>query len=359
MSGPTPARVDAATKSALLGLVAEAVETGWTVDAAITYLQLPPARYYRWRTRAAADRLDDLAPGGGATHGLLAEEVAEILKVLEKWGPEDQSYSKLAHRGSYSGRFWASPASVRRVLNAAGQRLPDLPRSARGQRRPLPGRITCKPNDVWLYDTAYFASAGTVVLFIQDFASCKWLSTVCAVGVTSVLVELGYCRAWLAEGLNMALDQRVSDNANALGAHRSHWPLLGSMGDNGPRRLCGDNSEPKAPGTIEQLSSPESSLRNQAAPGLFGDLLKAEYPQLNAITDPVALRCELEAVQVHWNTVRLHEAIGYVTPDDEYCGRGPAIRQAREEGLKRARERRIAARRTARQSSERSEHDGA
>ncbi len=38
---------------------------------------------------------------------------------------------------------------------------------------------------------------------------------------------------------------------------------------------------------------------------------------------------------------RLHESIGYVTPDDEHEGRGPAIRQARRDGLDRARVERI------------------
>jgi len=53
---------------------------------------------------------------------------------------------------------------------------------------------------------------------------------------------------------------------------------------------------------------------------------------------------------VHYNTVRLHEGIGYVTPDDEHTGRGPAIRKARQEGLQRARETRIATRRQTRQN---------
>ena len=38
---------------------------------------------------------------------------------------------------------------------------------------------------------------------------------------------------------------------------------------------------------------------------------------------------------------RVHEAIGYVTPDDEHTGRGEAIRQARHDGLERARQRRL------------------
>jgi len=37
----------------------------------------------------------------------------------------------------------------------------------------------------------------------------------------------------------------------------------------------------------------------------------------------------------------LHAAIGYVTPDDEHHGRGPAIRRARIAGLKRAHAQRV------------------
>ncbi|MGH9181904.1 MAG: integrase core domain-containing protein, partial [Acidimicrobiales bacterium] len=65
----------------------------------------------------------------------------------------------------------------------------------------------------------------------------------------------------------------------------------------------------------------------------FNGHLKAENPHLEAITDPVALRAELAVIRTHWNGVRLHAGIGYVTPLDEHEGRGPAIRKAREAGL--------------------------
>jgi hypothetical protein len=39
---------------------------------------------------------------------------------------------------------------------------------------------------------------------------------------------------------------------------------------------------------------------------------------------------------------RLHAGIGYVTPNDEHQGRGPAIRQARRNGMAHARRTRLA-----------------
>ncbi|MGH2781974.1 MAG: integrase core domain-containing protein, partial [Thermoleophilaceae bacterium] len=63
---------------------------------------------------------------------------------------------------------------------------------------------------------------------------------------------------------------------------------------------------------------------------------------LEEITDPAVLEAELARVRLEYNGTRLHEAIGYVTPDDEHEGRGEAIREARRQGLARAREQRLA-----------------
>lgn len=80
----------------------------------------------------------------------------------------------------------------------------------------------------------------------------------------------------------------------------------------------------------------------------FNGHLKGENPHLAAITDPATLRVELVVIREHYNTVRLHEGIGYVTPDDEHEGRGQAIRDARTAGLERARQQRLAHHRQAR-----------
>ena len=45
-------------------------------------------------------------------------------------------------------------------------------------------------------------------------------------------------------------------------------------------------------------------------------------------SSPAALDTELHWIRREHNTVRLHASIGYVTPDDEHHGRGPAIGHA-------------------------------
>jgi hypothetical protein len=73
---------------------------------------------------------------------------------------------------------------------------------------------------------------------------------------------------------------------------------------------------------------------------LFGPRQSRVAPPAT-IPNTVVLRAELATIRQHYNGTRLHAGIGYVTPDDEHEGRGPAIRKAREAGLEAARLRRL------------------
>lgn len=73
----------------------------------------------------------------------------------------------------------------------------------------------------------------------------------------------------------------------------------------------------------------------------FGHL-RGENPHLDKITDAGDLEAELENRRHFYNEVRLHESIGYVTPDDEHKGRGDVIRQPRRDGMTKAAETRVA-----------------
>jgi len=76
---------------------------------------------------------------------------------------------------------------------------------------------------------------------------------------------------------------------------------------------------------------------------------ESDTPHLTVIRDPAELARALDQVRDDYNGVRLHAAIGYVTPDDEHEGRGPDIRRARRNGMKWAQRRRIAYHRKQRQ----------
>ena len=65
---------------------------------------------------------------------------------------------------------------------------------------------------------------------------------------------------------------------------------------------------------------------------------QTEHPHLTTITDPAVLPPNSSV----GSSVRLHEAIGYVTPNDEHDGRGDTIRAARTDGMRNADEQRRA-----------------
>lgn len=100
---------------------------------------------------------------------------------------------------------------------------------------------------------------------------------------------------------------------------------------------------------IAQHFGRPSTPNDQAWAESFFGHLKGEHPHLEKTRDGGELEAELDRLRVHYNTIRLHEGIGYVTPGDEHHGRGPAIRAARRAGLAAARDARITARRAVRQ----------
>src|SRR5450759_2275479 len=146
-----------------------------------------------------------------STHGLLAEEAAAILALFDEWGETDRSHRKLAHRGSYLGRCWVSPSSVRRVLFLADKHFRPLPRPGRSVRKLFPDWVEYTPNSIWIYDTTHFPAAGMAVLIIEDLVSRKWLTEVVSVEETSTQVELGFTAALQAEGLLARVEARHDD----------------------------------------------------------------------------------------------------------------------------------------------------
>ena len=87
------------------------------------------------------------------------------------------------------------------------------------------------------------------------------------------------------------------------------------------------------------LAAARAELVELEAVRVAGD---SEWPHLEKITDPNTLRAELDIARHDYNTRRLHASLGYVTPDDEHQQRAERIRQARQDGLNRARLTRIA-----------------
>jgi transposase InsO family protein len=150
-----------------------------------------------------------------------------------------------------------------------------------------------------------------------------------------------FTQALELEGLLVLVEARADGLADPTLDDTSR-PILLAVSDNGPQRTSGSTREFMALMAIAQHFGRPGTPTDQAwIETLFGHI-KAEWPHLDSIEEPAVLRAELALIRVQYNTVRLHAGIGYVTPDDEHEGRGPAIRKARRTGLDRARQRRLA-----------------
>jgi putative transposase len=194
---------------------------------------------------------------------------------------------------------------------------------------------------VWGYDFSEFPTVGISALAILDLVSRKWIDTMLCPEATGVQVQALFTRALEREGLLDQILTLVDELAPDADAGELQ-PVLLSVSDNGAQMRSGSTREFMALHAIATHYGRPGTPTDQAhIESMFGHV-KHEWPHLCALSDPADLARELDAVRDQYNNVRLHAGIGYVTPDDEHEGRGPAIRQARRAGLARAREQRLA-----------------
>ena len=336
MSGPIPARVDETVKTVLLDIIDEAVAGGWKLNRVCGVIELDRQRAWRWMRRRDSGTLTDRAPGGNPIHGLLDWEEAEILAVFDDWGDRDMSHRKLAHRGSYEHRVWVSPSTVDRVLTRNGLVLAGNPRPAASEKKPWPDWCEWRPNQLWCWDMSQFerCERSKYVYGIVDLVSRKWVTTIVTPEPTSTSVQVLFTNALQGEGLMSAeIAARLADPDNAAPDDDDTVPLLLAISDNGTEMKASDTRKFMALCSMAQHFGRRATPTDQAWIETLWGHVKHENPHLMAITDPAVLAAELERVRRYYNTVRLHEGIGYVTPDDEHNGRGDTIRAARQTGL--------------------------
>ncbi len=323
-----------------MAIVEHAIDAGWSLARVCGVLELDRSRAWRWRARADEHRLDDLAPGGNPVHALLDWEVRTILALAEEWGPVDRSHRKLAHRGSYLERVYVSPSTVDRVLAAHGLVLPGRQRPAPRARKPWPEWVEYRPNQVWGWDVTHFMRCrrSPYCFGIIDLISRKWIATLLSSEESSTQAKVVFLQALAAEGLLEAVEDRLVHPAGvtAVDLDDDRLPILLAVSDNGAAMTSHSTRQFMAMCSIAQHFGRPGVPTDQAQVETLWGHVKADWPHLCSISDPAVLAAELERARADYNGVRLHEAIGYVTPNDEHEGRGPAIRAARVHGLARA-----------------------
>jgi putative transposase len=331
--------VSAETKLGLLGLVDHAVAGGWSHVRACEVLGVADVRVHRWRARLREHgSLEDRAPVGAAVHRILPWEEQAILELIEEWGWVDRSHRKLAHRGSYTGKVFVSPSTLLRVALKHQVQLPGEPFRAVPPKPVLP-EVPWQRNRIWIWDASHFPRAKRVAYAVVDVVTRYWIGYLLTSEQSSTQAQLLFARALEDQGLlgpdgaPLRPDRNGRDDADS--------PILVAWSDNGAEMTAHDTREFMALMTIAQHHGRPGTPTDQAHVESFFSHLKGDWPHLTGLADPAALDAELARIRGDYNTIRLHAAIGYVTPDDEHHGRGPQIRRARAAGLARARTARI------------------
>lgn len=334
-----PRRVPGEVKDGLLKLVDVAVDAGWPHTRATALLGISDFRVHRWRARRwRVGTLEDLAPGGNAVHRILDWEHQAVLDLVEEWGPTDRTHRKLAYRGSYLGTVFVSPSTLLRITEQAGVSLPGEPARPSRPVKPLP-EVPWEPNRIWIWDATHFTRADRAVYAIVDVVSRFWIDTLVTTEQSSTSVQLLFASALESQQLLDTEGQPIPRPQTDPGADEG--PVLVAWSDNGPEMTAGDTRTFMALMAILQHHGRPHTPTDQAPIESFFGHLKREWPHLLRIEDPAVLDIELGRVRSEYNTVRLHQGIGYVTPADEHHGKGAAIRRRRATGMKKARQDRI------------------
>ena len=271
------------------------------------------SKYYAWRERQGQEnRHNGQIP---KTHWLLQEE-QEAIKAYYRAHPRN-GYRRLAYMMLDEGVAAVSPSSVYRVLEAA-----DLLKRW-GNSSSNKGKGFTQPTKAhqhWHIDIAYINIAGTF------YYLCSILD-----GYSRYIVHWEIRRQMTEEDVEIILQRAREKFPDA-------HPRI--ISDNGPQfiandfkafiRLCQMTHVRISPGYPQSNGKIERWHKT-----VKGDCIRPKTPL--SLED--ARRIVRDFVQ-HYNEVRLHSAIGYVTPKTKLAGQEKLVFARRKQKLEQARQQR-------------------
>lgn len=291
------------------------------VQRMVVWLGIGSSKFYDWRGRYG--KVNEHNAWVPRDHWLEDWEKAAILDFERQYPLE--GYRRLGFMMLDADVVAVSPTSVYRVLKAAGRlgRWNGKPsRKGTGFDQPL------QPHEHWHVDVSYINVCGTFYYLcsVLDGASRYIVHWEIRESMKEVDIELVIQRA--REKFPDVYPRIISDNGPQFIA-KDFKEFI---------RICGMThvrTSPYYPQSNGKLERWHKSLKSECIrPGTPLSLEDA--------------RRLVAGYVEHYNTVRLHSAIGYVAPADKLAGREPAIFAERDRKLDEARARRKVARQAAR-----------
>lgn len=279
----------------------------------LAWLDLAGSKFYRWKKRyGQANEHNGKIP---RDFWLEAWERQAIVDFHDHNPLED--YRRLTYMMLDQDVVAVSPSSVYRVLRAAG-RLDRWNRKPSGKGKGFAQPDA--PHRHWHTDIAYVNIAGTFYYLISvlDGYSRFLLHWELRESMTETDVEIVLQRT--RERFPEARPRLISDNGSAFIAR----DFKSFVREAGMTHVRSSPHYPQSNGKIER----------------FHKTIKAEAIRRFAPSDPEQARQIVERFVEHYNEVRLHSALGYVTPADMLSGREREIWEARDRKLEAAREQR-------------------
>jgi transposase InsO family protein len=290
----------------------------------VRWIGVGMSKFYQWQTRyGKVNEHNGLVP---RDHWLEAWERQAIVSFHAEHPLE--GYRRLTYMLLDADLVAASPATVYRVLKQAGcfeRWNRQESRKGQGFQQPL------APHEHWHVDISYVNVCGTFYYLISVLDGCSRFIVHWELreSMTEADVEVVLQRA--RERFPDARPRIITDNGPQFIA-KDFKEFI---------RLCGMThvkTSPYYPQSNGKLERWHGTLKQ--------DCLRPNVP----LSVEEARQLVAEFVE-HYNHLRLHSAIGYVTPDDKLAGREAAIFARRDQQLAAARERRAIRRRQAPLSS--------
>jgi transposase InsO family protein len=296
-------------------------KTEIAIRVLVLWLGISLSKFYDWRTRYG--KVNEHNHSIPRDHWLTEEEKQAILAYERQYPLE--GYRRLAFMMLDDDVAAASPTSVYRVLKSAdrlGRPSPSNERKGKGFHQPS------RPHRHWHIDFSHLNICGTF------YHLCSIID--------------GYSRYIV----HWEIRETMFESDAEIVVQRAREKFPGEtpriISDNGPQFVAKDFKQfLRLCGMTHVTTSPYYPQSNGKKERWFGTL-KRECIRPNTPLSLEEARRLVAAFVEHYNTVRLHSAIGYVTPADKLLGLETVIHTERDQKLEEARQRRQLLRQTAR-----------
>jgi putative transposase len=299
-------------------------KTGIAVAAFLLWIGIATSKWHAWKDRyGKANEHNAWMP---RDHWLEAEQQQAILDFQERFPRE--GYRRLTFMMIDANSVACSPSSVYRVLAEAGRldrHAPKPSSTGKGFVQPL------TPHEHGHGDVSYLNIAGTFYYLCSLLDGCSRFT---------VHWEI---RASMTEADVEQIIQRARERFVGV------TPRI--ISENGPQFIARDFKEfIRICGMTHARTSPYYPQSNGKIER-WHRILKEECIRPSTPLSLEDARRIVGKFVEYYNTVRLHSAIGYITPKDKLEGRDKEILAARDRKVEEARERRKANRQAARQAA--------